>query len=154
MPDRAGRAPPPSAPVDALPPDDSGAPTKADPSPLAPVATADAAPVEPHPPERAAADSPAPVREAPTEPVPAAPVPEARIEAGDGAGQDRLPEPPHPDDVPPATADAPEVRDAWLRRIEALQRDGRIDEARASLAEFRRRHPEAAIPPALQALEP
>ncbi|WP_330947812.1 hypothetical protein [Thermomonas sp. LB-4] len=56
-------------------------------------------------------------------------------------------------DIPPATADAPEVRDAWLRRIGELQREGRTAEARASLAEFRRRFPAAPVPPSLRALE-
>lgn len=56
-------------------------------------------------------------------------------------------------DIPPATADAPEVRDAWLRRIGELQRDGRTAEARASLVEFRRRYPEAVLPAELRALE-
>ena len=56
-------------------------------------------------------------------------------------------------DVPPATADAPEVREAWLRRIAELQREGRTTEARASLAEFRRRYPETVLPVELRALE-
>lgn len=56
-------------------------------------------------------------------------------------------------DVPPATVDTPEVRDAWLRRIGELQRQGLTTEARASLAEFRRRYPEAVLPAALRALE-
>ncbi len=56
-------------------------------------------------------------------------------------------------DIPPATADAPEVREAWLRRIGELQREGRIAEARASLAEFRRRYPDAVLPAELRALE-
>lgn len=56
-------------------------------------------------------------------------------------------------DIPPATADAPAVREAWLRRIGELQREGRTAEARASLAEFRRRYPEAELPAELRALE-
>ena len=56
-------------------------------------------------------------------------------------------------DVPPATADAPEVREAWLRRIGQLQREGRTAEARASLAEFRRRYPDVVLPAELRALE-
>jgi len=56
-------------------------------------------------------------------------------------------------DIPPATADAPEVREAWLRRIGDLQREGRIAEARASLAEFHRRYPDAVLPAELRALE-
>ncbi|HTL14123.1 MAG TPA: hypothetical protein VL251_03385, partial [Thermomonas sp.] len=58
------------------------------------------------------------------------------------------------EDVPPATMDSPEARQAWLDRIDALLDQGRIEEARASLAEFRRRYPDAALPPELDALEP
>ena len=58
------------------------------------------------------------------------------------------------EDVPPATMDAPAVRDAWLRRIGELQQQGRIDDARASLAEFRRRYPDAQLPVELRKLEP
>lgn len=58
------------------------------------------------------------------------------------------------EDVPPATVDSPEVRDAWLRRIGELRQEGRSDEARASLAEFRRRYPDAPVPPELRTLEP
>lgn len=56
-------------------------------------------------------------------------------------------------DIPPATADAPEVREAWLRRIAQLQREGSTAEARASLAEFRRRYPDLVLPAELRALE-
>ena len=58
------------------------------------------------------------------------------------------------EDVPPATMDAPAARDAWLRRIGELQLQGKVDEARASLAEFRRRYPDAVLPPELRKLEP
>ncbi len=57
-------------------------------------------------------------------------------------------------DVPPATVASPEVRDAWLARIRELAAIGRTDEARASLAEFRRRYPAFAIPPDLRPLLP
>lgn len=57
-------------------------------------------------------------------------------------------------DVPPATADSPEVREAWLRRIADLVREGRTQEARESLAEFRRRYPDAPVPPELRTLPP
>ena len=50
--------------------------------------------------------------------------------------------------------DAPAARDAWLRRIGELQLQGKVDEARASLAEFRRRYPDAVLPPELRKLEP
>lgn len=58
------------------------------------------------------------------------------------------------EDVPPATVDSPEVRRAWLLRIGELMRQGRVDDAKASLAEFRRRYPDAPLPPDLRALEP
>lgn len=58
------------------------------------------------------------------------------------------------EEVPPATADSPEVRDAWLRRIGELLQQGRRDDAKASVAEFRRRYPDAPLPPDLQALDP
>ena len=58
------------------------------------------------------------------------------------------------EDVPPATADSPEVREAWLRRIGELLEQGKADEAKASLAEFKRRYPDAALPPELRKLEP
>lgn len=58
------------------------------------------------------------------------------------------------EDIPPATAAAPEVREAWLRRIGELMRQGKTDEARASLMEFRRRYPEAELPAELRPLEP
>lgn len=57
------------------------------------------------------------------------------------------------EDVPPATADSPEVRDAWLRRIGELLEQGKADEAKASLAEFKRRYPDATLPAELRKLE-
>lgn len=57
-------------------------------------------------------------------------------------------------DVPPATADSPEVREAWLQRIGELLEQGKADEAKASLAEFRRRYPDATLPAELRKLEP
>lgn len=50
------------------------------------------------------------------------------------------------DDRPPASADSPAIRERWLRRIRELRDAGRGDEARDSLREFVRRHPQAAIP--------
>lgn len=58
------------------------------------------------------------------------------------------------EDVPPATVDSPVARRAWLRRIGELLQEGRVDDAKASLAEFRRRYPDAPLPPDLRALEP
>jgi len=56
------------------------------------------------------------------------------------------------DDRPPASADSPQVRDAWLQRIRELRDTGALDEARASLREFVRRHPQAAVPDDLRPL--
>jgi hypothetical protein len=58
------------------------------------------------------------------------------------------------EDVPPATMNAPAARDTWLRRIGELQQEGRIDDAKASLAEFRRRYPDEVLPPEMRKLEP
>ena len=57
------------------------------------------------------------------------------------------------DDIPPATADSPAVRDAWLQRIHALIDSGDIARARASLREFVRRYPAYPLPEDLRALE-
>jgi hypothetical protein len=56
-------------------------------------------------------------------------------------------------DIPPATAASPDVRDAWLRRISQLLEQGNRQDAKASLAEFKRRYPNAVLPPALKALD-
>ncbi|MEO6226248.1 MAG: hypothetical protein ABIO61_00105 [Thermomonas sp.] len=56
-------------------------------------------------------------------------------------------------DIPPATAASPDVRDAWLRRITQLLEQGKLEDAKASLAEFKRRYPNAVLPPALKALD-
>lgn len=50
------------------------------------------------------------------------------------------------DDEPPATADSPGVQQAWLQRIRELIADGEREAAKASLAEFKRRHPQVALP--------
>lgn len=55
--------------------------------------------------------------------------------------------------VPPAMVDSPAVRDAWLHRIVELLDQGKPQEAKASLAEFRRRYPTAELPARLRALE-
>ena len=57
------------------------------------------------------------------------------------------------DDVPPATMTSPAARDAWLKRIRQLQQQGDVEAARASLAEFRRRYPQATLPAQLLELE-
>lgn len=56
------------------------------------------------------------------------------------------------DDTPPASVDSPAVREAWLARIRELVASERYGEARDSFAEFRRRHPEAAVPDDLRTL--
>ena len=56
------------------------------------------------------------------------------------------------EDVPPATADSPEVREAWLERIRELADAGDIDDARASLDEFVHRYPNHPLPDDLRAL--
>jgi hypothetical protein len=132
------------------PPPDTAAPA----SGIAP-APASAFPAPPAPPPPA--DSAAPRALAIESAARAAAPPPATMAAKAGTAQpavlaqdtDDAPEA----DVPPATADAPEVREAWLRRIGELQREGRTAEARASLAEFRRRYPDAVLPMELRALE-
>lgn len=56
------------------------------------------------------------------------------------------------DDRPPASADSPEVREHWLQRIRELREGGEVDDARASLHEFMRRHPHAKVPADLRPL--
>lgn len=56
------------------------------------------------------------------------------------------------DDEPPASADSPEVREAWLKRVRELVTQGDRDTARDSLREYRRRYPDAAIPDDLRPL--
>lgn len=55
-------------------------------------------------------------------------------------------------DVPPATMDSPQVRDAWLARIRDLAAAGDRDAARTSLHEFRRRYPDHPLPDDLRTL--
>ena len=40
--------------------------------------------------------------------------------------------------------------DKWLERIEELRKQGKLEEARASLAEFRKRYPDYRLPDALR----
>lgn len=56
------------------------------------------------------------------------------------------------DEEPPATADSPQVRDAWLQRIRDLLSAGQPDAARSSLAEFRKRYPKYVLPEDLRKL--
>ncbi len=136
-------------PVEAkLPPpvsaDIAGAPAAAETVPAPPAATA-AAPVSV---SGTRIDPPrAPVPPAPASPMPAPPAAPALRSAA-------LPEPREPafDERPPATTASGEVQQAWLARIRALKAEGRIDEARASLQEFRQRHPGSEIPAELKPL--
>jgi resuscitation-promoting factor RpfA len=56
------------------------------------------------------------------------------------------------DDQPPASADSPQVQEAWLRRVRQLVAEGRIDAARDSLREYQHRYPKATLPDDLHAL--
>lgn len=93
---------------------------------------------------------------------------DARVEAGPAA--QAVVRPAAPAAAPPALINAPArtleksakestesvlqmatmAPEKWLARIEELRRAGRIDEAKAGLAEFRRRYPDHALPPALR----
>ncbi|QNN47095.1 hypothetical protein H9L17_02720 [Thermomonas brevis] len=126
MPAAAAAAPPPPAPP-------------APPPPIATAAAPRAMPIETGPPAARALAAPAMAAKArSTEPV------ERMLDLQADAPVE---------DVPPATADSPEVREAWLRRIGELMRKGKTDEARASLTEFRRRYPDATLPAELRPLE-
>ena len=134
--------PPPPAVAKPAPSTQAPLPAQAAISPATPAAAA----AEASPPRESAATV-APVAAAIPAPPPKA-QPTAR--AATAAPQEA---PIADDDVPPATVDAPGVRDAWLRRIGELVAEGRMDEARESLSVFRRRYPDAVLPPELQALE-
>ena len=121
----------------------------------APAEAASAAPL-PAPPPAAA---PAPAVQAESAPaaarkaaVSAEPQPEDNtFDAAAAADQAAGDEP--ETDVPPASADSPEVRQAWLQRIRELVGSGQADAARASLKEFVRRHPDVPVPDDLRALQ-
>lgn len=70
--------------------------------------------------------------------------------AADQAAQSR--EDAFAEDVPPATADSPAVREAWLQRIRELQAAGNTVDARASLDEFVHRYPNHPLPDDLRTL--
>lgn len=116
-------------------------------------------------------DEPMPVEAAPAPPAPpppaatttsrAAAAPAATSESRDvqGYAQKNVASDPTLDTfeadeevVPPATADSPQVREAWLQRIRELMQTGKTDEARASLREFRHRYPAHPLPDDLRAL--
>lgn len=56
------------------------------------------------------------------------------------------------DEQPPLSADSPEVRQAWFKRIRELLAAGRHDAAVESLQEFRRRYPTVELPQDLRKL--
>lgn len=53
-------------------------------------------------------------------------------------------------DEPPAYANSPQVREAWLQRIRELIAEGHPQQARDSLDEFQRRYPDQVLPDDLQ----
>ena len=87
---------------------------------------------------------------APTRKAAAEQADEAGIDAAAAADQAASDEP--ETEVPPASAESPEVRQAWLQRIRELAASGQTDAARASLQEFVRRHPDTPLPDDLRAL--
>lgn len=72
--------------------------------------------------------------------------------AAEATAQDTFVDEPFGEDIPPATADSPSVRDAWLHRIRELQAAGDTEAARASLQEFVRRYPDVPLPEDLRPL--
>lgn len=106
-------------------------------------------PPPPAPPAAMAATAPRQMVEAGLPPA-AAPATESLQPMSPVPAADDAPD----EDVPPATADSAAVRAAWLRRIGELLRQGQRDLARASLEEFRRRYPDAPLPPELRELLP
>lgn len=50
------------------------------------------------------------------------------------------------DDQPPASADSIVVQQAWMQRIRDLIAEGKLEDARASLHEFKRRYPGVVLP--------
>lgn len=138
----AARAPAPEAPPQEEPAVVFDAPTEP-----APVATQ----APPAPPAAA------PVR-APVAPAPAAEAASAaeRNSAATGVAatsrESAFAEDAADEDVPPATADSPEVREAWLQRIRELATAGDTGDARASLREFIHRYPNHPVPDDLRNL--
>jgi len=49
-------------------------------------------------------------------------------------------------DEPPAYANSPQVREAWLQRIRELVAEGNLQQAHDSLHEFQRRYPDQSLP--------
>ena len=125
------KSPPPvSADIAGAPAASESVPSPPPPSAAAPIAVS------------GARSTHAPPSSASTTPSPPAPVRTSATEPRTSAFDER----------PPATTDSGEVQQAWLARIGTLKAEGRVDEARASLKEFRQRHPNAEIPPELKSL--
>lgn len=148
---------PPSPPAPPPPPPPPAAPTPTPvfvPSPRPATPPADAP--SPAPSARAArAPAPASTRAQPADRrLDAVVVSGTRIRRDDASGEDAsaLPLDQSADDAPPASFTTPESRDAWLQRIRELVQEGELDAARASLHEFRRRHPAHVLPEDLKVL--
>ena len=108
----------------------------------APTATTMQAPPAPPPPAAKAAAAAEQPQRRPSATVPT-PLPGSLTQAREDAAAE---------DVPPATVDSPQVRDAWLQRIRELVKSGKAEDARASLSEFVHRYPEYPLPDDLSAL--
>ena len=117
---------------------DSGAAVQSTPPP----------PATPAPQQREPARTAAPASTAPRESLDRIEITGNRIDRDNDGFSDRV-----IDDQPPATADSPLVQQAWLQRIRELIARGRIDAARSSLGEFKRRYPRYALPDDLRAFQ-
>lgn len=96
--------------------------------------------------QRESAGATAPAVAKPREPLDRIEVTGSRIDRdNDGFSDQAI------DDQPPATADSPLVQQAWLQRIRELIAKGRLEAARTSLDEFKRRYPRYALPVDLRA---
>ena len=84
-------------------------------------------------------------------PPPPAPAP-AQASQRDAAVAAQLDVDQGDENQPPASADSPQVREAWLARVRELLAAGDVEAARDSLAEFHRRYPQAELSPDLRAL--
>lgn len=120
------------------------------PAPPLPAPPAPPAPPPAPPPAQQGAYGEAAKRRASPVPATASPAERRHATAVEDPHEDWLDQP--LDDMPPASVDSPAVREAWLARIRELVSAERYDEARDSYAEFRRRHPDAPVPPDLRAL--
>ena len=109
------------------------------------------APTAPAPDQRKLAEQPARASNTASRPAPAA-APRPRNDAAtdaelhDAAAAAEAGTEEGFDERPPNTADAPEVRQAWLQRIRELIASGDTTAARDSLQEFKRRYPDVILP--------